>query len=61
MSARTYIPQLIRIVRVVCLYVTRYNAQIRANLPEGAISAFDAMSAACNDLLVAIGDLPVGD
>ena len=61
MAARTYIPQLIRIVRIVCLYVTRYNAQIRANLPEGAISPFDTMTAACSALLVAIGDLPVGD
>lgn len=59
MSARTYIPQLIRIVRVVCLYVTRYDAQIRANLPEDAITPFNAMSAACSALLVAIGDLPI--
>lgn len=59
MSARTYIPQLIRIVRVVCVYCVRYDVQIRAHLPEGAVSAFNSMVAACSALLTAIGDLPL--
>lgn len=59
MSARTYIPQLIRIVRVVCVYTVRYDAQIRSHLPEGAVEPFNAMVAACSALLTAIGDLPI--
>ena len=61
MAAKTFLPRLIQIVRIVCIYTTRYEVQIRRNLPEGAVSPFDAMTAACGVFLTAIGDLPTGD
>lgn len=61
MSAKTYIPRLVQIVRVVCLYTTRYEAQIRRNLPEGAVNPFNALTSACSVFLTAMGDLPIGD
>lgn len=48
MGLRTYIPQLVAIVRVVCLYTSRYDAKIRANLPEGTETAYNALRTACD-------------
>lgn len=61
MGARTYIPELIRIVYIVCRYVTRYRTKIIANLPPAAVAPFNTLSDACTELLDAIGELPIGD
>lgn len=54
MGHRTYIPELFRIVNVVCRYIGRWNAKIRENLPPEAIPAFDNLSAACEAFVLAI-------
>lgn len=59
MPAKTFVPQLIRIVRTVCIYTTRYEAQIRRNIPVQAVPAFNAMTVACDAFLTVMGDLPV--
>lgn len=61
MSARTYIPQIIKIVHTVCVYCVRYDAQIRAHLPEGTETAYNALRTACTAFLDAVGTLPIGD
>ena len=61
MGSRTYIPQLIDIVYRVCKYATRYRSQILENLPPAAVDPFNALADTCQDLLDAIGVLPIGD
>lgn len=59
MAAKTFIPRLVQIVRLLCIYMTRYENQIRRNLPEGAVNPFNALAAACTVFLTAVGDLPI--
>ncbi len=52
MAFRTYLPHLVFILKLVCKYMLRYDAQIRANLGGGATeAAFDAALAACQVLI----------
>lgn len=61
MGARTYIPQLIKIVYTVCKYATRYRSQILEHLPPAAVAPFNTLADNCQTLLDAIGVLPIGD
>jgi hypothetical protein len=48
MASRTYLPQLLRIIVVVCKYMLRYEDLIKSHLGGGsAEAAFDACLAAC--------------
>ena len=57
MSIRTYLPKLIAITKLICVYTARYDQQIRENLPEGAIPAYDALRAACDVFLAVTAGL----
>lgn len=61
MSARTYLPTLLRILETVCKYIVRYRTQILNSLPEGSEAALDGVVTACNALTALIGILPIGD
>lgn len=59
MAARTYVPQLINMLRRVCLYVIRYRDKIKAAGAAGTGDALDQLVAACNELLALLPvDLP---
>lgn len=59
MASRTYIPQLINIMRRACQYIIRYRETIKANSPIGTATALDNVVAACNELLALLPvDLP---
>jgi len=48
MASRTYLPQLLRIILIVCKYMQKYEQLIKAHLGGGsAEAAFDACLAAC--------------
>jgi len=52
MTARTYLPHLLFIVKLVCRYMQRYETQIKSHLGGGsAEAAFDAALAACQVLV----------
>lgn len=57
--AKTYVPTLRAIVRTLCVYATRYQDTIRANLAGAALLAFDALVIACNEFMAAIGEPPI--
>jgi len=61
MALRTYIPMLLQIVRVVCVYTARYDAKIRANLPGSAIPAYNGLRAACDVFVAVVPESPLGD
>jgi hypothetical protein len=48
MTERTWLPTLLRILHVVCVYTARWDAQIQAHLPSGALAAYEALKAACD-------------
>ena len=50
MAERTYIPELLNILRRLCLYIIRYRETIKANAPAGTAAALDAVIEACNAL-----------
>ena len=48
MAFRTYLPALLKIIKLACKYMLRYDSQIRSHLGGGAAeAAFDACLAAC--------------
>lgn len=48
MASRTYLPQLLSILRLTCKYIKRWENSIRAALPEGsAQTALTAVVVAC--------------
>lgn len=48
MGFRTYLPQLLFIIKLACKYMLKYDTQIRSHLGGGAAeAAFDAALAAC--------------
>jgi hypothetical protein len=48
MASRTYLPQLLFIIKWACKYMLKYDALIRSHLGGGAAeAAFDACLAAC--------------
>jgi hypothetical protein len=52
MGFRTYLPQLLFILKLLCKYMLRYEDKIKANLGGGsAEAAFDAALAACQILV----------
>lgn len=52
MALRTYLPQLLFILKLVCRYMLRYEDRIKSNLGGGsAEAAFDAALAACQVLV----------
>lgn len=53
--ARTYLPTLIKLVRVLCLYITRNREKIRENLSPEQRAAFDALADACQTFLDLMG------
>lgn len=59
LPTRTYIPMLIDLVHHLCVYTTRWNQQIRENIPDADVrAAFDALTAACSAFLALIGQKP---
>lgn len=59
MAERTYVPELINILRRLCLYIIRYREKIKANSPVGTADALDALLEACNALTTLLPvDLP---
>lgn len=52
MAFRTYLPQLLFILKLVCRYMQRYETQIKSHLGGGSTeAAFDAALAACQVLV----------
>lgn len=47
MARRTFLPTLVALLRRVCVYITRYRAQMIAVAPEGFETAINAVVAAC--------------
>lgn len=58
--ARTYLPTLLAIVRQLCVYMSRYDRQIRDALDAEWIPAFNALQLACS-AFVALVEVPAGD
>lgn len=51
MGVRTYLPGLLRVLRLMCRYALRWEDKIRQNLPDGAAQdAFTAAIVACQAL-----------
>lgn len=46
--ARTYLPTIFTIVRKLCVYIARHDSVIRANLTGDALSAYSALTVACD-------------
>jgi hypothetical protein len=52
MGFRTYLPQLLALVKILCKYMLRWEDLIKANLGGGAPeAAFDAVLTACQDFV----------
>ncbi len=52
MASRTYLPKLLFILKVICKYMLRWEAEIKSHLGGGsAEAAFDAALAACQILV----------
>lgn len=52
MASRTYLPHLLYILKLVCKYMLRYQAEIKAHLGGGSTeAAFDAALLACQHLV----------
>lgn len=61
MGLRTYIPMLWAIVRSICVYTGRYDAQIRHHLDTPLkIAAYDALRAACDTFVAEVPKPPKG-
>lgn len=59
MSQRTYVPQLLNMLRRVCLYIIRYREKIKAHGSVGVADAMDELVEACNALVALLPvDLP---
>lgn len=62
MATRTYLPTLQAVARQLCLYITRYNLQIREALPSDKHALLDAVMVACEALTLALeAEIPKGD
>lgn len=48
MGSRTYLPTLFITVRILCVYIARHDSTIRANLSGDALTAYEALSVACD-------------
>jgi hypothetical protein len=46
--ARTYLPTIFLIVRKLCVYVSRHDSTIRANLSGDALTAYNNLTVACD-------------
>jgi len=61
MGYRTYIPTLVRAVRRICIYITKYYATIRdASTSQAQLDALDALNGACTAFL-AVYEITTGD
>lgn len=59
MATRTYVPELINLLRHLCLYIIRYREKIKANGMAGTADALDNVIAACNELIALLPvDIP---
>lgn len=54
MSKRTYVPTLVYWLHRVCVYITRYRAQLRAFLTDDQEILLDAVLAACEAFTAAV-------
>lgn len=48
---KTFIPTLLFILHRLCRYMTRYDSQLRKNIPTAALPAYDAVRTACDAFL----------
>jgi hypothetical protein len=53
--AKTYIPTLVRILRRVCIYITKYRQTIEEYTPTGGKAALDGIMTACEVFLDLVG------
>lgn len=59
MSSRTYVPQLLNILRRLCLYLIRYRDKLVAAGETGTASAIDVVIEGCNALVALLPvDIP---
>lgn len=54
--AKTYVPRLLQIVHMTCVYITRYRETILKYLPSTAVDEFNSMADACEDFLTAMAN-----
>lgn len=57
MGSRTYLPTLMKIVRMACILTAAHNPVIRANLSGPALVAYDAWRVACDALYAYYDDI----
>ena len=48
MTGRTWLPQLLYVIHLVCVYTARWDGQIREHLPPTAVPAYEALKTACD-------------
>lgn len=53
-NTRTYLPQLAKILLMVCGYIGRYRVTILKYLPENSDALLDAVMVACDALRVVV-------
>jgi len=56
MSAKTFIPKLVHLLRVVCVYISRYRHTILTHLPETGAAKLDAIVLACEAFIAITPD-----
>lgn len=62
MGHRTYIPQLVNFLRIVCKYIVAHRETMIANGPGSLGVKLDAVMQACEALLLVVpADLPTDD
>lgn len=57
MSKRTWLPELLRILRLLCKYIGNNDERIRRFLPPEHHGALDAVEVACAALVVILDDV----
>lgn len=58
MAVKTYIPTLVRVLRRVCVYITKYRVVLEQFLPTGGKAALDGIVTAC-EVFMDIVDNPI--
>lgn len=58
--AKTFLPTLVAIVQKLCVYMARYDRQLRDAIDPEWIPAFNALQLACSAFM-AVVELPTGD
>jgi hypothetical protein len=59
MGIKTYIPGIVKAVQVVCTYNRRWANKIRARLSGGQLTAYNALTVACDAFIAAMGEAEI--